>query len=55
MELEEYDTFLIFTAGRFTENALKLAKKIRSVDKKFLFIRIKIDEDVRAEKRKRSF
>ena len=53
--LEKYDTFLIFTAGRFTENDLKLAVKIRSVEKKFFFIRTKIDDNVRAEKRKRSF
>ena len=31
---------------------MKLAKKIRSIDKKFFFIRTKIDENVRAEKRK---
>ena len=53
VELEKYHTFLIFTAGRFTENDLKLAKKIRSIDKNFFFIRTKIDENVRAEKRKR--
>ena len=53
--LEKYDTFLIFTAGRFTENDLKLAEKIRSVEKKFFFIRTKIDDNVRAEKRKRNF
>ena len=55
VQLERYHTFLIFTATRFTQNDLKLAEKIRSIDKKFFFIRTKIDENVRAEKRKRSF
>lgn len=55
VKLEKYDTFLIFSAGRFTENDLKLARKIRSVNKMFFFIRSKIDENVRAEKRKLSF
>ena len=55
VKLEKYHTFLIFTALRFTENDLKLAKKIREIKKKFFLIRTKIDENVRAEKRKRSF
>ena len=55
VNLEKYHTFLIFTASRFTENDLELAKKIREIKKTFLFIRTKIDENVRAEKRKRSF
>jgi len=55
VELEKFHAFLIFTASRFTENDLKLAKKVRSIKKKFFFIRTKIDENVRAEMRKRSF
>ena len=55
VQLEKYHTYLIFTATRFTQHDLDLAKKIRSIDKKFFFIRTKIDESVRAEKRKRSF
>ena len=55
MQLEKYDTYLIFTATRFTKNDLELAKKVRSIDKKCFFIRTKIDESVRAERRKRSF
>ena len=55
VELEKYHAFLIFTASRFTENDLNLAKKIRSIKKQFFFIRTKIDNDVRSEKRKRSF
>ena len=55
LNLERYDSFLIFTAGRFTENDLKLARKIKSIGKNFFFVRTKIDVDVNAEKRKRSF
>ena len=47
--------YLIFTATRFTKNDLELAKKVRSIGKKFFFIRTKIDESVCAERRKRSF
>ena len=53
VQLEKYDAFLILTAARFTENDLLLAEKIRSMEKSFFFIRTKIDENVRAEKRKR--
>ena len=55
VQLEKYHTYLIFTVTRFTKHDLELAKKVRSIDKKFFFIRTKIDESVRAEKRKRSF
>ena len=44
--LEKYDLFLIFAAKRFTVNDLKLARKIKQIGKKFLFIRTHIDVDV---------
>ncbi|KAJ7314158.1 hypothetical protein OS493_039396 [Desmophyllum pertusum] len=55
VKLETYNAFLIFTNNRFTEIDNKLVKKIRSIDKRFFFICAKIDQEVRAEKRKRSF
>ena len=55
VSLEKYNTFLIFTASRFTEHDLKLAKKVGSIEKKFFFICTKIDENIRAERRKRAF
>lgn len=55
VELEKYHAFLIISASRFTENDIKLAKKVRSTEKNFFFVRTKIDNDVRSEKRKRSF
>ena len=51
VQIGKYDAFLIFTDIRFLENDLKLAEKISSIDKKLFFIRTKIDENVRAEKR----
>ena len=53
--MEKYDTFLIFIAGPFTENNLKLAKKVKSLDKSFFFVRAKIDQDIDNEKRKTGF
>ncbi|CAH3143457.1 unnamed protein product, partial [Porites evermanni] len=55
VQLEKYHTYLIFTTTRFKANDLKLAEKVRSIKKKFFFIRTKIDEAARAEKRKRKF
>ena len=49
--MEKYDTFLILTAGRFTENDLALAKRVKSYKKSFFFIRTKIDQDYVNEKR----
>ena len=53
--MEKYDTFLIFTASRFTENNLKLAREVKSLGKSFFFVRNKIDQDIDNEKRKRAF
>lgn len=53
--LERYHLFLIFTAGRFTDNNLKLALKIKSIEKEFFFVRSKIDVDVESERRRKSF
>ena len=55
VDFDRYHLFLIFTGLRFTELNLKLARKIQSIGKNFFLVRSKIDEDVNAEKRKRSF
>ncbi|XP_029188149.2 interferon-inducible GTPase 5-like isoform X1 [Acropora millepora] len=55
VQLEKYHTFLIFTSNRFTRNDLLLAEKIRSMKKSFFFVRTKIDDEYRAQSRKRSF
>ena len=55
VNLKRYDTFLILTASRFTQNDLLLAKRVREMKKSFFFVRTKIDVDVKSEKRKRAF
>ena len=49
IDLEKYDTLLILTASRFTETELQLAKKLTSMKKSFLFVRTKIDNDIKNE------
>ena len=53
VHLEDYDTFLILSAGRFTQNDFELAKKVRAMKKSFFFVRTKIDIDVGNEKKKK--
>ena len=52
VSIEVYDTFLIISATRFTQNDLELAKKVEEMKKSFFFVRTKIDNDKRSEKRK---
>jgi hypothetical protein len=55
VKLEKYDTFLILTMKRFTENDRLLAEKVKSLNKSFFFIRTHIDADYLSQKRNRSF
>ena len=52
VNLETYDTFLILTAERFTENDRLLAAKMKSMKKTFFLIRTKIDISRKNEKHK---
>nr|XP_020515794.1 interferon-inducible GTPase 5-like isoform X1 [Labrus bergylta] len=47
---EKFDFFIIISADRFRENDLKLAKEIQRMEKKFYFVRSKIDDNIRNEK-----
>ena len=53
--IETYDTFLIICSKRFTNNDLLLAEKVQSMGKSFFFVRTKIDNDIKSEKRKKAF
>ncbi|XP_017287200.1 interferon-inducible GTPase 5-like isoform X1 [Kryptolebias marmoratus] len=56
VELEKFDFFVIISDTRFRENDVKLAKAIQKMEKKFYFVRSKIDNDLQAEERyKRNF
>uniref|UniRef100_A0A3Q3ER31 Interferon-inducible GTPase 5-like n=1 Tax=Kryptolebias marmoratus TaxID=37003 RepID=A0A3Q3ER31_KRYMA len=56
VELEKFDFFVIISNTRFRENDVKLAKEIQKMEKKFYFVRSKIDNDLQAEARgKRNF
>ncbi|XP_028404390.1 interferon-inducible GTPase 5-like isoform X1 [Dendronephthya gigantea] len=46
----DYDTFLIFTAFRFRNADLELAKKVKEMGKSFFLIRTKIDVDLTPKK-----
>ncbi|XP_065822708.1 interferon-inducible GTPase 5-like [Labrus bergylta] len=51
VEFKKFDFFIIISADRFKENDLKLAKEIQKMEKKFYFVRSKIDDNIRNEKR----
>ncbi|XP_051252176.1 interferon-inducible GTPase 5-like [Dicentrarchus labrax] len=48
---EKFDFFITISDTRFRENDVKLAQEIQKMEKKFYFVRSKIDNDLRAEGR----
>ncbi|XP_053369180.1 interferon-inducible GTPase 5-like [Clarias gariepinus] len=55
MEFSRYDFFIIISSERFKENDILLAKEIKKRKKLFYFVRSKIDNDIRAEEKKKGF
>ncbi|KAL0172039.1 hypothetical protein M9458_032350 [Cirrhinus mrigala] len=55
VKFHTYDFFIIISSERFLENDVMLAKEIKKQNKDFYFIRSKIDNDIRAEQRKKGF
>ena len=50
IEVDRYDFFLLITAGRYKENDTWLGNEIRKRNKKFLFVRTKIGQDISNDK-----
>ncbi|XP_020497241.1 interferon-inducible GTPase 5-like [Labrus bergylta] len=48
---EKFDFFIIVSSDRFKENDVRLAKEIQRMEKKFYFVRSKIDNSMRDEER----
>lgn len=55
VKFELYDFFIIISSERFKENDMMLAREILNKNKKFYFLRSKIDNEVRAEQCKKNF
>ncbi|XP_073714537.1 interferon-inducible GTPase 5 [Misgurnus anguillicaudatus] len=55
VQFERYDFFIIIASERFRECHIQLAKEIMRMEKKFYFVRSKIDQDINNERHKRNF
>ncbi|XP_031166508.2 interferon-inducible GTPase 5-like [Sander lucioperca] len=51
VKFKRFDLFIIISADRFTENDVKLAEEIQKMKKKFYFVRSKIENNIRDQKR----
>ncbi len=55
VKFETYDLFIIISSVRFKENDVFLAKEIQKKQKRFYFVRTKIDNDIRSVAKTRKF
>lgn len=53
VQLRQYDFFIIIASERFKENHILLAEEIQKMNKKFYFVRSKIDRDLRDSQERR--
>ncbi|XP_075695130.1 interferon-inducible GTPase 5-like [Rhinoderma darwinii] len=53
VEFSRYDFFIIMSSERFKQNDIDLAKAIQAMEKKFYFVRSKVDSDLYASKIRR--
>ncbi|KAL8220099.1 UNVERIFIED_CONTAM: hypothetical protein K2H54_038561 [Gekko kuhli] len=51
----KYDFFIIVASVRFTENEILLAREINKMNKKFYYVRTKLDVDMESERRRQNF
>ena len=50
-DIQRCDFFLLVTASRFTENDIWLSKELGNLEKKYLFVRTKVEEDISGNKK----
>ncbi|XP_062375881.1 interferon-inducible GTPase 5-like [Sardina pilchardus] len=55
VQFQRYDFFIIIASDRFKNSSVDLANAIQGMKKKFYFVRSKIDDNIRAEERKKRF
>lgn len=55
VEFHRYDFFILIASERFKSSSVDLAKQIKTMKKNFYFVRSKLDVNIRAEKRKKTF
>ncbi|XP_044138598.1 interferon-inducible GTPase 5-like [Bufo gargarizans] len=53
VKFSRYDFFIIMSSDRFKQNDILLAKAIQEMDKKFYFVRSKVDSDLLASQKRR--
>ncbi|KAG9470292.1 interferon-inducible GTPase 5-like [Eleutherodactylus coqui] len=53
VEFSHYDFFIILSSERFKQNDIDLARAIQAMDKKFYFVRSKVDSDLHASQVRR--
>ncbi|XP_075047295.1 interferon-gamma-inducible GTPase 10-like [Mixophyes fleayi] len=54
VKFSQYDFFIIIASERFKENHIQLAQAIHSMNKKFYFIRSKVDVDLQSSRKRRN-
>ncbi|XP_042295243.1 interferon-inducible GTPase 5-like [Sceloporus undulatus] len=55
VNFSRYDFFIIVSSGHFTENDFMLAHEIQKMQKRFYYVRTKVDVNVESEKKKQNF
>nr|XP_006112704.1 interferon-inducible GTPase 5-like [Pelodiscus sinensis]XP_006112705.1 interferon-inducible GTPase 5-like [Pelodiscus sinensis]XP_025046754.1 interferon-inducible GTPase 5-like [Pelodiscus sinensis]XP_025046757.1 interferon-inducible GTPase 5-like [Pelodiscus sinensis] len=55
VNFNSYDFFIIIASQRFISHHASLAREIHKMGKKFYYVRSKVDNDLKAEERKRNF